>query len=433
MEHKYSPIKKVLVTNYRNIERAIFSFEKSPIISLVGENDSGKSSAIMGFITCALNANATKHKKHIRHGTKFFGVAIELWDGTIIKRLKSSTANRYEIIYPDNTVWSTSKLSEGLPVQVQELIGMIQEPETKEYLHVRTYRDKMLFVDTPDSTNYKVVYEALKVGQITRAVKKGTEESNDLYYEISQNRTKLVGLCESEKNIIINDLGSLVSMKDAVKRGIKALEKIDEIRSLISENNKIKEELGTLRLINTFKLEPISEARCIKLNDTYNNYNECIELNNKINAIKQVDAVESIDTTTIRSIEDILLLKKEVKNAQKECKEIEEVNSLSDINIGLISSMERTIELINELKGQKAENEIYSSLLNVSSIENEVNTLENISEVINILSNNANMRNELYSIDNYVKQSNEYLKSIGVAFEKCPNCGEQVMIDYSKM
>ena len=36
-----------------------------------------------------------------------------------------------------------------------------EEPETKEYLHIRTYEDKLLFVVTPNSTNYKVMYNSI--------------------------------------------------------------------------------------------------------------------------------------------------------------------------------------------------------------------------------------------------------------------------------
>ena len=35
-------------------------------------------------------------------------------------------------------------------------MGMVTEPETKEFLHIRTYEDQLLFVVTTASANYKM-------------------------------------------------------------------------------------------------------------------------------------------------------------------------------------------------------------------------------------------------------------------------------------
>lgn len=37
--YSYSPIKKVFIKNFRNIEEATIDFEDSPIVSLIGENE----------------------------------------------------------------------------------------------------------------------------------------------------------------------------------------------------------------------------------------------------------------------------------------------------------------------------------------------------------------------------------------------------------
>lgn len=432
MEERYSPIKNILVTNYRNIQKEVFSFEKSPIICLVGENDSGKSSAIMAFTACALNARMMKQKNYIRHGTQFFGVAIELEDGTIIKRLKSETANRYDIEYPDGKVWSTSKISEGLPVQVQELIGIIQEPETKEYLQVRTYRDKMMFVDTPDSTNYKVVYEALKVGQVTRAIKKGTDESNDLFYTISQNRTKLLGLCESEKKIVVSDLTPLTSMRKAVELGVELLKKIDEIRDLIEDIKSTEESLGTLRLIDTFKLNNISEIECLKLNDAYNSYLSCIEIGNKIESIKEVDTVESIDITPIYNLEESMRLIEDINNSNGWLEVYKETEKVEYIDYSVLNTIKETVEILNEISIDNERVKSYNEIKDIDYSGKEYNNIVQMENLIDMIKQNKEMASQIEEIDKYISQSNQYLKDLGVAFEKCPNCGEQVMVDYSK-
>ena len=155
--YNYSPISKVRVKNFRNIGDVELDFRDSPIITLVGSNEAGKTSVIKAFGVCALHASPRDQKEWIRDTTKMFGVQIDLQDGTQIVRVKEDGGvNLYRVIDKDGKTWDTSKITDGLPVQVQQVMGLIAEEETGEFLHIRTYEDKLLFVVTPDSANYKV-------------------------------------------------------------------------------------------------------------------------------------------------------------------------------------------------------------------------------------------------------------------------------------
>ena len=115
--YNYSPLSKLYIRNFRNLGDVEISFKESPIVTLVGENEAGKTSVIKAFATCALHANPRDQKDCIRDGTKMFGVAIELEDGTRVTRIKELTGiNSYQISDANkNVVWSTNKLAEGLP------------------------------------------------------------------------------------------------------------------------------------------------------------------------------------------------------------------------------------------------------------------------------------------------------------------------------
>ena len=80
-------------------------------------------------------------------------------------------------------------------------MGMVKEPETGEYLNIRTYEDKLLFVVTPASVNYKVMYNALKVENLTRAINKGLKEVNNIESDIRKNNVSI--------DQLNNELGNL--------------------------------------------------------------------------------------------------------------------------------------------------------------------------------------------------------------------------------
>ena len=169
--YSYSPIKSIAIKNFRNLGDVTLDFTDSPIISLIGEIESGKTSVVKSFGVFAAHQSPKYQKYYIRTGTPGFGVAIELEDGTLVTRIKTDTANRYTVSKGDTVIWQAQKLESTVPKAVQDVMGLLEERETKELLQIRTYEDQLLFVITSASTNYKVMYEALKVKNISNAVK----------------------------------------------------------------------------------------------------------------------------------------------------------------------------------------------------------------------------------------------------------------------
>lgn len=143
--NNYSPISKLRVKNFRNIGDVTIDFEQSPIVALVGENEAGKTSIIKAFSMCALHDSPRDQKDYIRDGTQALGIEIDLADSTKIVRIKQTNGgNIYRVISPDGSTWDTTKITDGLPEKINQLMGLIVEPETGEYLNVRTYEDRLL-------------------------------------------------------------------------------------------------------------------------------------------------------------------------------------------------------------------------------------------------------------------------------------------------
>lgn len=255
------------IKNFRNIGDIILDFTESPIISLIGDNEAGKTSVVKAFGVCALHATPRDQKDFIRDGTSGFGVAIQLADGSIIVRMKTSTVNKYQVKYSNGEVWETTKIDSGLPVQVQELMGLIEEPETKEFLQIRTYEDQLLFVVTPASTNYKVMYDALKVDQLTRAIKLGSQESNSLKSKISDNEISIKTLTDNLRQLKTYDIEPLLNIKKRVENQLNILEKLEKALAIKNQINKCESALGSLALINENNLKQINESMAMKIND----------------------------------------------------------------------------------------------------------------------------------------------------------------------
>lgn len=429
----YSPIKNIYIKNFRNIGEANISFEQSPIVCLVGENEAGKTSVIKAFATCALHANPREQKDYIRQGTQMFGVVIELQDGSSVTRLKTSTLNKYQVIRPDGTKWETTKISEGLPVEVQKIMGLIEEPETKEFLHIRTYEDKLLFVVTPASTNYKVMYDALKVDQLTKAIKKGSIEVNEIRGRLGTNEISIQTLYNSAQSVNIVDIEPLIDVKSRLNKQLSLLDKLDKAMSLSNAVKEGNDKLGILRLISTFKLEEIDIYKAYNL-DSINKYLTSIQnLKDCREKVIKADSCEEISLEVISKIDSLRDKIKELKTKKDSAGALIHVSEISEISEGKILQLERASDLIKTINTykQKLTTMDISSCNEISQVDiDSINKLIKIRSIIESNKQHEQLRLNSETIANGML---EKLKELGVAFETCPNCGNDVLIDIDKI
>lgn len=433
--YNYSPIHKLYIRNFRNLGDVELDFSQSPIIALVGENEAGKTSVIKAFATCALHANPRDQKDYIRDGTKMFGVSIELENGQRITRIKEANGiNSYQITdCQGNLIWNTNKLAEGLPEEVQKLIGLIAEPETNEFLHIRTYEDKLLFVVTPNSTNYKVMYNALKVEQLTKAIKLGSGEVNTLKSAISSNDASILTLQGQLKSITVVDTEPLVNVKDRLVEQMAMLDKLERAKVLLDRVNQCEIQLGALALIDKFKLESINEVIANKLVSVSRLLSRNNETVNLLNRITDINNLEEIDYNIINKLYNILSKKEELDSKITEAGALVQLTSISEISEVTVVQLNKVVNLISKLNKLTEQ----SKAIDVSSCsEIEQHTIESLDKLQKIASFKeqvATNNNQLQQINAYIVQVQDYLKQCGVAVETCPNCGSDVIIDIDKI
>lgn len=433
MATKYSPIKQIWIKDFRNIGEVKVNFDESPIVSLIGENEAGKTSVVKAFSVCALHSTPKDQKDYIRDGTNGFGVEIELEDGTVITRIKTTTGNRYRVKNPDGTVYDTTKIdSSSAPVEVQRVMGMIEEPETKEYLQVRTYEDQLLFVVTPASTNYKVMYDALKVDQITRAIKSGSKEVNELKHVIDANENGIQTLTNSLKAVKVYDITSLLNIKARLEIELAVINSLEEAAGLVDRIKRAEAELGAIAEIDKAGLQDISELEAVQISDSLSLLTKLTRLNKLLSTYSLADTAENIDIPVYQSIIDTYIKKVELDRAifaNESMVRIGEAEEVNEVELITMTSIAELRDKLSSLTNQLRRIDTAGAELIEQSDFNTVTMLESVNAGFTRL---GQLETAYKQCDDYCSQVQSYLKSIGAAVETCPNCGEDIVIDIDK-
>lgn len=428
--NKYSPISRLIIKDFRNIQDIQIDFGESPIIALVGGNDVGKTSILKAFEVCALHHNSRAQKGYIRTGAPFFGVGIQLADGTSIVRIKTKdNINKYEVRYPDGTAWTTTKISEGLPVQVKEVMGMVEEPETKEYLQVRTYEDQLLLVYTPASTNYKVMYDALKVGQITRAVRNGTDESNSIKQKIIENSVSIRTLEDNIRKIKVMDLEGLLQIREAIRGTKEKLQKISEALDIIEKINYTVDKLGVLRLIETYKLKEESEVLADKINSANTLYKSLCKTANELDKVNIASNLETIDIVPLEKLRSTVNNLQSMHDIGVELEKYGEIESTNDIAESTVIRLNTAMNSYRNIAKLDGDIDIYSNITVLNDTSAEISIYEKLGRAISRSKEILDIGNELEVVSSNITELSDKLKESGARVEQCPNCGTDVIIE----
>lgn len=425
---EYSKIKTIQVKNFRNIGEVKLSFEESPIIALVGGNEAGKTSIVKALAATCLHAYSRYQNKFIRTGTNGFGVCIVLEDDTQITRIKTGAANTYIVEGPGLEKQSYDKL-EGLPKIVADKLGLIEEPETKEYLHIRTYEDQLLFASTSGSTNYKVMYNALKVEQLTKAISIGSTRVNAIKARISNNEHGTEALQNTLRSIRIIDIEPLMLIKNQITSRLAGIKAMEEVKTLINKVEDIHKKEGILT-----ELESLSELDTTGyklLNNIYNNKIRLDYINKCLWSTDDIETIEKIDISVLQKLKDINKAVDRLEIIKKELKKYDEIEGIEKIGKGESGIVELGSSLLSKLIKYE---DIKTELSRFDTIPEPIGEVDlkmisisnNILNYVNKINNNdieeKRLENEMSSISNQ-------LKELGARITSCPNCGESIVVE----
>ena len=426
----YSPIKSMRIKNFRNIGDITLDFNESPIIALIGDNEAGKTSVVKAFCVVGLNAFSKKQVKYIRQGTNGFGIELKLGDGTVITRMKTNASNSLSIRNGEDN-WAISKIDVGIPVKLQEVMGLIEEPETKELIHVRTYEDQLLFVVTSDSTNYKVMYNALKVDQLTKAVKLGTTEVNGLKQLIDNNNLVCKDLMDSIRSIRIVDTEAISSLKDRLKNQIDTLRKLERAMDIQHRVSSIKEELKAFEMCSS--LDTVDVVLADKLNKANQLISRVETIQSNLSSYNSLTEAESVDTILATNLNLAIQKLSSIQRLESNLGAYKDLGSVESIDISALDKFSRAYEYASKVDILKRKLEIFSmgdiheikdsSLAKISSLEKSIEYKQKIINLVGFINGIEAKRVEL----------NRLMKESGALVSTCPRCGEDVIIDTSEI
>lgn len=424
----YPKIADWRIKNFRNIGDIYIDFTESPIITLLGDNEAGKTSVVKTFGVLGCNAYTTEQKGYIRTGMEGFGISCLLEDGTRVVRLKKTDSNYYNISKPNEPPIQISKIDRGygVPVEVEKVMGFVVEPETKEMLQVRTYEDQLLFVLTKASENYKVMYNALKVENISRAIRSGNDEANEARKTIGYCEASIDTLSESLRRIKVIDISNAKVIRERIREGYNQLLKLDKLTELANRQKSIDNQLGSLAEMN--KAPSISEVVSYRLNRIGKLLDNVARIKGAEAVYSEVSKVTKISTSELHKLHRGMELKKQRDVLSIRSNIYEELSKTKDIQLTVTDQLHRAIEKKARLSEIATREQVYSTLGEPILIE-LLQSINKAKAVMELYASNTAIES---TVDEENKQAESYYDSItqlGVIVVGCPKCGEAVIVD----
>ncbi len=427
----YSKIKNIRIKNFKNLGEVTVDFTKSPIVTLLGENESGKSSIIKAFAVLGANAYSAKHNKYVRNGTNGFGIACELEDGTVITRIRKPGYNGFTIRDKDGNLLSepADKIDRGsgIPVEIEKYMGIILEPETKELLQIRTYADQLLFVLTKGSENYKVMYNALKVKNITKAINIGNQKANECRRVITNDEVAVSTIKGVINNIKIIDIDNAVRVKSIIKDKLAIIEKLERVKELIDRNEAIKHNIGVYAELS--EASEINEGISYKINRIGQLLEDAARISEKSSRFTELPSISEIDLSATSKLSRLVSLTDDVKTKEITGKSYIDLVNISEIHFdsdkfeNIINRL-RTVGDLTSTLGK------YSELLDKFD-EINIGNVTTEESIITYINKNTELQNEYNRFNEEAANYYEEIKKSGAIVTNCPNCGETVVVDPS--
>lgn len=426
----YSNISNIRIKNFKNLGDIKIDMSDCPIIALKGDNEAGKSSVIDAVAVAAYHIYEKDQKGFIRDDTIGFGVGIVLEDKTTIMRVKKENqgVGTYEVIYPDGNRYVTDKLDagDGAPLQVKEIMGMIREPETKELLHVRTYNDQKLFITTASSTNYKVMYEALKVENISKAIKNGSLEANEIKAWLDRASVEYSVCNDAINRLNIIDISELTEIRDVLNRELLNFNKIEGIYNLKSEvdsdynyfeiyNEAIKSGIAEIDVTLLDKLIILDSIRD----------NVCCLMKN-MEMYNRLDAVRIIDGTLVKNLEAVSLAVKVIFECEKMLENYEGIEKLEEIDLGTIVKLVDCNQTMMDIEETESSLNAYIEIDTIKNINYEV--IENLEYVMNLAESFGETGIKAEQYVNEMHEIENLLIGYGIKIVACPRCKQDIMV-----
>jgi len=425
-QKKLSRIKRLLLRNFRNIEQEVIEFDKNiPIITLIGDNEAGKSSFTFAMQTLGANLYPKDQKDFIKTGASQFFVAMNLDDenDTVVYRAKGDGFNGYGIYEKGVQTWCIPKMEDStVPPKADELIGFILEPETKELLNIRMYFDQQIFINTSSSTNYKVIYSALKIDQLKGATQKGNSELNILRKTVREIENSVDTLQCELSNIRLMDLSPLMALREKLIKYREMASLLETAMGILNEVRQIDSSLGVMQ--NIGYTEAINELEVEYVNYGLSLTKEVNQLTRSLDIYQTTYGCEDIDIEQLYLFNTGENVLQELRSMN--CDLYTEINTAKELDMSLIEDSNRALVLLSEIS--KLDMGMDSCDVSCSEVLN-IDMIDLVNKGQSLLVDIGDITVEVGDLNIDIEKSEELLKSYGVRVVTCSNCGDSVVVE----
>lgn len=382
---EYSKIKSVEVVNFMGYRHATMNFDSQDIINLKGYNGAGKSTMLRAVAVALMNMFPRDQIDFIKHGERYFRIAVTFDDGVVIIRDKYDNGQSlYEMYKGEELLFTTKqgdKLSkvDDVPLEIKNYLGLIQTE--LGYLNYQTREDPLYLAETKGSENYYSLHEVLKTEELARANALLNTDKNELNSEIT----------ELESKLAFNQM-SLTKYGNTTETLVMTLsEKEAEVQALLGKQKSISDiqdlVIQISNLIEIPKLEGIKDSRLnsiLSIQNTFNKFSSMVPLP-KVSTLERIDRLEAIS------------------RLQKT------ISSLDSLNLNLASISLEGIDI-----------DRYPQLAKIQKLVKSLGEIDSSLDTIN---------QERTSIENQRSSLVEEASMHGIRFKQCPNCGTLVEVN----
>ena len=277
------------------------------------------------------------------------------------------------------------------------------------------------------------MYNALKVEQLTKAIKLGSNEANELKNKINNNEVSINTLQNQIRDIAVYDIEPLINVRDRLKEQLSTLSKIAKAKELLDKVDSYERDLGALALLDKFSLQPIDVVVSDKMSRANNIISRLNEQTNLLSRYSELSSIEEIDTSVVSKISNIIEKKNNLDRKVAEAGTLVQVANISEISEVEAMHLDKISKLINSLNQLTAEYSKHDVSECKEVTDTDIKVLGNIEKVIELLNSSNSMKSDLTKVEDYIVQMDDYLKKCGVAVETCPKCGEAVIFDIDKL
>lgn len=421
----------------------MIDFTKSPIVALVGGNDAGKTSTIKALTNLMYNNNNNDCKKHIRTGTKRFKSSLALRDGTAIDREKALEGmNGYKMTRGGAVICEHTKLDvkeNGIvPPEIAQALGVVWEKETKELLNVRTYESLLLFSLTTGSDNYRIMYNALKIGDINKAIKIGKQEVSGIKDTIDTNLNSIKSLQSSIQSIRLFDIEPVQLIKEKIRLLSSNVEKLG---NLLGKIERVRECEELIKVVDaSANLKPIDIGVVSSISRLGQLIQRKESATNALGQCSQLDNLATIPEGAFTKM--VNLVAKKVR--------LDKLNTIT-IGLGEVDGLqgiaERPMQLLNKLVadltrakdiscGMSAEDDNWITGVSLISEQTLIKIQQLCGKIIGRTTTMQGLEasiQEENAIMTEIAQLGAYSEEVGGFVKRCPDCGSQVIVTLDEL